>query len=291
MSGYPGAPPSAYPGQPGAPPRGYPGAPPQQGYPGAPPQPGYPGAPPQQGGYAGGQPRPGGYPGAPPQQGGYAGAPPGQGYPGAPPQPQGGYPGAPPQQQGGYPGARPAYQPGGGYQQGPPQGQVDPQVAQWFNAVDTDRSGKITATELQQALVNGNWSKFSEEACRMMIDMFDTTKTGEININDFGALFNYINQWKAMFEGLDKDKSGLIDNNEYTQALSQMGYRFSPTFVNNVLVKYSPRDRKMTLDNFIVSSVQIKRLTESFRARDTQMMGQATLHYEDFVGLAMGAHK
>ena len=37
--------------------------------------------------------------------------------------------------------------------------------------------------------------------------------------------------------------------------------------------------------------LQIRRLTESFRTRDTQMMGAATMGYEDFVGLAMGAHK
>ncbi len=55
----------------------------------------------------------------------------------------------------------------GGY--APPQPQVNPQIAQWFNAVDQDRSGQITADELKKALVNGNWSNFSEEACRMMI--------------------------------------------------------------------------------------------------------------------------
>jgi len=42
-------------------------------------------------------------------------------------------------------------------------------VAAWFHAVDQDKSGQITAAELQRALVNGNWSHFSEEACRMMI--------------------------------------------------------------------------------------------------------------------------
>ena len=46
---------------------------------------------------------------------------------------------------------------------------VDPQVAQWFQSVDTDKSGRITAIELQQALVNGNWSHFNPETCRLMI--------------------------------------------------------------------------------------------------------------------------
>ena len=32
---------------------------------------------------------------------------------------------------------------------------ADPQLWQWFNAVDTDRSGSISVSELQAALVNG----------------------------------------------------------------------------------------------------------------------------------------
>jgi hypothetical protein len=54
----------------------------------------------------------------------------------------------------------------GGY--GPPQG-VDPAIYQWFVAVDTDRSGKINATELLQALSNAPWARFSAETCRLMI--------------------------------------------------------------------------------------------------------------------------
>lgn len=284
MSGYPGA---AYPGA----------RPPQAGYPGAPPQQGggYPGAPPQAGGYPGAQPG-GGYQGAQ----GYR--PPGSNYPGGAPQGYGAPPGqpqgygAPPGQQPGYGGAPPPQQQGG-YQQrpqqgygAPPQGQVDPQIMQWFSAVDQDRSGQIDAKELQKALVNGNMSQFSEEACRMMIDMFDRDKSGQISVQEFGSLFQYINQWKGLFEGIDKDRSGFIDQAEFTSALTQMGYRFSPTFVQNLLSKYDQRTRRMTLDNFIVASVQIKRLTDSFRSRDKEMRGSATLAYEDFIGLAMGAH-
>merc|ERR1712213_190696 len=268
MSGYPGggyprpgtgAPPGAYPGS--APsPGGYPG----QNYNGGPARP----------------PPPGQYGSAPPQNHGYGGArPPSQGYGGAPP-PSQGYGGAPPPNQG-YGGAPPPNQFGG----------VDAKVQQWFNAVDQDRSGQIDFKELQRALVNGNWSNFSEEACRMMVDMFDRDKTGQINLQEFSSLFNYINQWKSLFESIDRDRSGFIEQAELTQAFNQMGYRFTPTFIQNVLSKYEPRTRRLTLDNFIVVCVQIKRLTDSFRTRDREMRGQAMLQYEDFIGLALGAHK
>ena len=180
----------------------------------------------------------------------------------------------------------------GGYQQGYPGGQGGNQlVVQWFHAVDADRSGQINAIELQQALVNGNMSRFSEEACRVMIDQFDANKSGTIDVNEFGQLFNYINQWKGVFQGFDKDRSGSIDLGEFSQALQQMGYRFSQTFVQNILKKYDPRTGKLALDNFIVVSFQLKRLTDSFKKRDREMRGQAVIGYEDFVGLALGAHQ
>ena len=69
----------------------------------------------------------------------------------------------------------------------------------------------------------------------MMINMFDSNLTGTIDVNEFGKLFQYINQWKAMFEGYDRDRSGQIDQGEFTQALQQMGYRLCTILFNTPL--------------------------------------------------------
>lgn len=42
----------------------------------------------------------------------------------------------------------------------------------WFVTVDEDRSGQITATELQRALVNGNWSPFDLDTTKMLMGIF-----------------------------------------------------------------------------------------------------------------------
>lgn len=176
----------------------------------------------------------------------------------------------------------------GGYGQppGPPH-----QVVQWFQAVDQDRSGQIDARELQRALVNGNMAQFSEEACRMMIDMFDANHSGTIDVAEFGRLFDYINQWRAAFMGFDRDRSGTIDQGELGQAMHQLGYRLSPALLANITARADPRGRRMNLDRFIITMVQLKRLTDSFRSRDREGRGQANIAYEDFLGLAMGAHQ
>ena len=47
--------------------------------------------------------------------------------------------------------------------------------------------------------------------------MFDKDKKGTITVHEFGSLFAYINQWKATFEAIDKDRSGFIEQAELNQ--------------------------------------------------------------------------
>jgi len=63
--------------------------------------------------------------------------------------------------------------------------QPDPQIAQWFHTVDRDRSGRLTAEQLQQALRNNNYSTFDLQVVHMMIAMFDRDNTRTINVNEF----------------------------------------------------------------------------------------------------------
>lgn len=53
-----------------------------------------------------------------------------------------------------------------------PQPQVNPEVQQWFSAVDRDGSGRISAMELKAALANGQGGTFSDTACKLMIGAF-----------------------------------------------------------------------------------------------------------------------
>ena len=45
--------------------------------------------------------------------------------------------------------------------------------------------------------------------------MFDTNQTGTIDMNEFGRLFAYIQQWKAMFENFDRDRSDGGDDHHH----------------------------------------------------------------------------
>ncbi|KAK3766639.1 hypothetical protein RRG08_042418 [Elysia crispata] len=272
--GY-GQPPQQY----GGPPQGVYGAPPAQGY-GAPQGQRY-GAPPQGQGY--GAPPGQGYGapqgqtyGAPQGQGQGYGAPPGHGY-GAPPGQ--GY-GAPPGQAPGYG--------GGAHTQLPPPG-ISPELWTWFQAVDVDRSQKITATELRQALMNGNWSPFNPETCRLMIGMFDRDRNGTIDVHEFAALWKYIQDWKACFDRFDQDRSGNIDANELGTAFQTFGYRLSPQF-SQLVVRVFDRKRggvSIEFDDFIQACVMLKTLTDKFRVKDTNQSGNIRIAYEEFLEMVL----
>ncbi|XP_034937581.1 peflin [Chelonus insularis] len=166
--------------------------------------------------------------------------------------------------------------------------QVQPEVQQWFAAVDRDGSGKISATELKAALANGQGGTFSDRACNLMIGMFDKEKKGTIDLNEFQALYNYINAWLGVFRGFDHDNSGAIQENELSAAFTQMGYRFSPEFIKYLIQKSDFNNHEsITVDQFIVLCVQIQRFTEAFRNRDTDQTGVINIGFEDFLNVAL----
>ncbi|XP_016159227.1 PREDICTED: peflin isoform X2 [Ficedula albicollis] len=226
---------------------------------------------------------------------------PGQGFPGAgQPPPVGPYPGAP---YGGGPPPGPYGQPppGGPYggptppppPASPPAGNappgVDPEAFSWFQTVDTDHSGFISVKELKQALVNNNWSSFNDETCLLMINMFDKTRTGRIDVYGFSALLRFIQQWRSLFQQYDRDQSGSISFSELQQAFSQMGYNLSPQFSQLLLARYAQRspNPSIQLDRFIHICMQLQSLTDAFREKDTALVGNIRLSYEDFLAMVV----
>lgn len=171
--------------------------------------------------------------------------------------------------------------------QQPPPG-IDPTLWGWFQAVDQDRSGSITAEELQKALLNNNWSHFNAETCRLMIGMFDKNRSGTIDIYEFAALWKYVQDWKQCFDGFDRDRSGTIDEGELQQAFTSFGYRLTPQFTQ-LCVRVFDRNnvRTMKFDDFIQCSVMLKTLTDAFRKHDTSQTGVININYEQFLEMVL----
>lgn len=196
--------------------------------------------------------------------------------------------------------------PGGGYrqaggfapqQQAAPQG-ADPQLWMWFTAVDADRSGHISPAELQRALINGDWSTFDLDTVKLLMNIFDTDRSGTIAFQEFTGLWKYIKDWQGVFHHFDRDRSGTIDNTELQNALNQFGYRLSPMLLNLLQRKYdvkasapqvhpgypgSQQQQGITFDRFVRACVVVKQITESFSSLDADHDGWVQINYEQFM--------
>ncbi|KND00802.1 uncharacterized protein SPPG_03911 [Spizellomyces punctatus DAOM BR117] len=287
--------------------------PPAGGQYNAPSQPGYAGYPPTtqapygapHGGPAGG---PAGY-AAPGQHPPYGAAAPTQPSGGAPygQQPystpsQGPYSGAPPPQSGNAPPQKPGYgaptqpyggapaygAPYGGAAPGNPPPGADPQLWNWFKAVDADRSGHVNPQELQQALINGDWSPFSLETVQLMMTLFDRDGSGTIGFDEFTSLWRYIEDWKRIFQQFDTDRSGKIDRNELKQALLAFGYNVSDRIVDLMIRKFARRGSiDITFDSFISCCVTVKSLSDAFQRHDTDRDGWVNMSHDMFLELVI----
>ncbi|KAF8078101.1 hypothetical protein FPV67DRAFT_1557515 [Lyophyllum atratum] len=173
----------------------------------------------------------------------------------------------------------------------PPPG-ADPQLWEWFSAVDSDRSGSISVTELQTALING----FDLDTVKMLMGIFDTDRSGTINYTEFAGLWKYISDWQNVFRHFDRDRSGSIEGRELAEALGSFGYNLSPPLLTLIEHKYASEPSVgygpppgITFDRFVRACVVVKTLTEAFQRVDNDRDGWVQLNYEQFMSIVLSA--
>ncbi|KAK2722512.1 programmed cell death protein 6-like isoform X1 [Artemia franciscana] len=157
-----------------------------------------------------------------------------------------------------------------------------------FQNVDKDRSGAISAQELQAALSNGTFAPFNPETVRLMLGMFDRNNSGTIDFDEFSALWKYVTDWQQCFRSFDRDNSGNIDFDELKQAFMNFGYRLTDPTVHMMLRKFD-RLGKGTIyfDDFIQCCIVLHNLTSAFSQFDTDRDGVITIHYEQFLQMVL----
>ena len=120
------------------------------------------------------------------------------------------------------------------------------------------------------------------------VGLFDKDNNGTIDVREFQQLWQYINQWKGVFDRYDRDRSGNIDLNELYTAYNEMGFRVGMSFCQLVVSRFDRLAKKsLKFDDFIQTCVMLRSLTDSFRTRDTNLNGVITVGYEDFMTMAI----
>eukprot|EP00732_Lithocolla_globosa_P006071 Lithocolla_globosa_v1_NODE_6770_length_1037_cov_16.720978.p1 type:complete len:176 gc:universal NODE_6770_length_1037_cov_16.720978:92-619(+) len=160
----------------------------------------------------------------------------------------------------------------------------DPRLPEYFQKADTDRSGRISAKELQACLCNGSWTPFNIVTVQMMVDIFDSGHGGTVDFQGFERLWESISAWQQTFNSFDRDRSNSIDTGELTTALTQFGYRFSPQFITMLMAKFDLENTTtIAFDDFVQICLLLQRSTQHFQMYDTNRTGVAQISYEQFL--------
>lgn len=97
-------------------------------------------------------------------------------------------------------------------------------------------------------------------------------------------LWGFLAAWRALFDRFDRDRSGHISFDEYTDALVAFGYRLSSSFVRLLYTTYDKGGRgQMSFDLFVQSCIILKRMTDVFKKYDEDRDGYITLSFEEFL--------
>jgi len=93
----------------------------------------------------------------------------------------------------------------------------------WFDSVDKDRSGNISAVEL--ALVQFGGKPLGPETAAKFIKVYDRDNTKTIDFNEYVALHQMLEKLSNAFFSADADRSGTLDAREIYTAIQNAGFQ------------------------------------------------------------------
>ncbi|CAG7829154.1 unnamed protein product [Allacma fusca] len=161
-------------------------------------------------------------------------------------------------------------------------------LAMIFAAADKDNDGEIGARELQATLSSATLMSFNLSLCELLINMFDRHGKGSVQVDDFIALWKYINDWSNSFRSFDVDGSGNINQKEFTTALGSFGYNLNPTLTNLLMFKFDRHgEGTLRFDDFVQCCIILHSVSGAFRNMDRDRDGFITISYEQFISIVV----
>ncbi|GAB2274603.1 hypothetical protein Dimus_009371 [Dionaea muscipula] len=170
---------------------------------------------------------------------------------------------------------------------------TDPALIRTFQMMDEDQSGFIEDKELQRALSSPGYQQFNLRTIRLLIFLFKDPhdSSPRIGPREFGALWDCLHEWRAMFERFDRDRNGKIDAGELWDALHSLGYAVPPSVLQLLISCYDDGSGRklveLNFDSFIECGMIIKGLTEKFKEKDPNYTGSATFPYDTFMSMVL----
>uniref|UniRef100_A0A2P2L5B2 EF-hand domain-containing protein n=2 Tax=Rhizophora mucronata TaxID=61149 RepID=A0A2P2L5B2_RHIMU len=155
-------------------------------------------------------------------------------------------------------------------------------LREWFDRVDSERTGNITAIQLKRALAVGNL-EFSLSVVQQMIRMYDFDRNGTMSFQEFIALNTFLIKVQQAFSDLERNRGYLIIDDVY-EGLVKIGFSLdSPAFYTACESFDRNKSGRFHLDDFISLCIFVQSARNLFNSFDTTKQGRVTLDLNQFV--------
>eukprot|EP01089_Gocevia_fonbrunei_P009257 TRINITY_DN2135_c0_g2_i3.p1 TRINITY_DN2135_c0_g2~~TRINITY_DN2135_c0_g2_i3.p1 ORF type:complete len:228 (+),score=62.52 TRINITY_DN2135_c0_g2_i3:50-685(+) len=167
--------------------------------------------------------------------------------------------------------------------------QIQPQewqeIQAWFNGVDRDRSGSITAQEIAGITFNGQ--ALGLDVATKLVKIFDKDHSNSVDFYEYASLHKFLTGLQQAFFAGDRDRSGRLDANEIHVALGQVGFgNVSLPVVKSMTARYVQPGfgpTGLTFHDFLLVVATIAQTRSLFEWRDTSRSGKLTVTLEQLL--------
>jgi len=157
------------------------------------------------------------------------------------------------------------------------------ELTKWFQAVDKDGGGTITADELQNLSFGGEPLGF--EIALKLVKVFDKSRSGDIDMREYITLHKFIQAMTQSFMAADTDRSGSLDAQEIHGALQSAGFQLSFPSVQSMFNKVSRTGQPISFHKFLELAANIALVRSQFEWRDTARQGRILVTLDDLLSM------
>ncbi|XVE91189.1 hypothetical protein DITRI_Ditri20bG0134400 [Diplodiscus trichospermus] len=155
-------------------------------------------------------------------------------------------------------------------------------LREWFDRVDSEKTGGITALQLKNAFAIGNLD-FPLSVVQQMIRMYDFDRNGIMSFEEFVALNKFLIKVQQAFADLERNR-GFLGTDDVFQALNKIGFSLdSPAFYTTCESFDQKKNGRFQLDDLISLCIFLQSARNLFNAFDTAKQGRVTLDLNQFI--------
>ncbi|KAE8008875.1 hypothetical protein FH972_005346 [Carpinus fangiana] len=146
-------------------------------------------------------------------------------------------------------------------------------LREWFQRVDSEKTGNLTAIQLKRAMAVGNL-EFSLSVVQQMIRMYDFDRNGTMSFDEFVALNKFLLKVQQAFSDLERGR-GYIVPGDVNEALVKIGFSLdSPAFYTVCESFDQKKNGQFRLDDFISLCIFLQSARNLFNSFDTAKQGR-----------------